>query len=391
MTPGALEIQEICDLVCSFLPASSSRSDLCASALISPVFTSSAQRHVFRRVALSTSFISGRSEASRRARNLRLILLESPHLIRYIRDINIDTDPDGDITMLLTAVRFTNLETFALYGITDLDNDTPHDISVLSLAASIIALPSIRVVRLCALKLDMASFHALFQQRTTALDVVSLSFMEISDLPPLANVFPSNTARLKPTTLQFFGYPVPPDPAWLLHPCCPLDFSSLEDFAMYCKTSPTVITLMREAQSSIHALRLNASEVTPAFTLDDLPALTSLDIFGGAGTGINSALDVLSTVPEASLLQSLTIRVNIHDTLDEECFRHLDTGISGLCAPLRVVHVMFSFLGIARGASISEKQMLLMRKARALMPRSDEKGYLRLSYGTAAADEVVDL
>ncbi|KAJ7660110.1 hypothetical protein DFH06DRAFT_390744 [Mycena polygramma] len=381
----ALEIQEICDLVCSFLPASRYCGDLYTSALISPIFTSSAQRHIFRRVALSTSFISGRSEAGRLARSLRSTLLESPHLIRYIRDLNIDADPDADITMLLTAVRFTHLETFALYGRTDSD-DSP-DISILSLTASIIALPSIRDIGLCALNLDMASFRALFQQHTTGLGVVSLAFIKISDLPPLADVPPNNTTRLKTTKLQFFGYPAPPDPAWLLHPCCPLDFSTLEDLAMYCETSPSHITVMREAQSSIRALRINASETTPAFTLGDLPALTTLDIFGG--TGIDSVLSILSSAPKASLLQSVTIRINIQGILDEGSVRHLDREISGLHAPLRAVNVIFFFVGIPKGASLSEKQTLLMRKARALMPRSDDKGYLRLSY--EVADGLVDL
>ncbi|KAJ6574309.1 hypothetical protein B0H19DRAFT_1124166 [Mycena capillaripes] len=49
--PPALEIQEICDYICDFLHESPA--DLRACSLVSPLFTSSAQHHLFHVIGVA--------------------------------------------------------------------------------------------------------------------------------------------------------------------------------------------------------------------------------------------------------------------------------------------------------------------------------------------------
>ncbi|KAJ7657168.1 hypothetical protein DFH06DRAFT_1131692 [Mycena polygramma] len=194
MPPQALQIQEICDFVCDFLPkatTSTYHADLSACALISPIFTSSAQRHIFRRIALFSSLPLNLARATR---SMRSVLQKSPHLIRFIRDLSIEADSDVMVP-LLAGLQFTHLETFSL--IAPIEN-TPSGylIPILRPAASIIALPSVQNIYLHFLTCDIASLCALFHQRTATLDAVSLRHVKITHLLPAATVPGSEGARL---------------------------------------------------------------------------------------------------------------------------------------------------------------------------------------------------
>ncbi|KAJ7635582.1 hypothetical protein DFH06DRAFT_1336602 [Mycena polygramma] len=79
-------------------------------------------------------------------------------------------------------------------------------------------------------------------------------------------------------------------------------------------------------------------------------------------------------LPALPLLQSRTIGMLVCDTLDEESFRRLDAVIVTVDAPLRSVNVEMHLI---RGVS---ELLSRMRGTRALMPRSNAKGYLSLTY-----------
>ncbi|KAJ6556043.1 hypothetical protein B0H19DRAFT_1151833 [Mycena capillaripes] len=82
----ALEVQEICDHICDFVD--DSRDQLGACSLISPFFTSAAQRHIFRQISITRPSTGG-SDVARLSRRLRAVLRESPHLLRFIRCLTV--------------------------------------------------------------------------------------------------------------------------------------------------------------------------------------------------------------------------------------------------------------------------------------------------------------
>lgn len=106
-TPPALEVQEICDYICNFLHQSPT--DLRASSLVSPMFTSSAQHHLFHVMDLTSG--GWYTSQSTRATRLCRILHNSPHLIRFIRRLSINFEQDG---LVLVQVHLTHVETIVL-------------------------------------------------------------------------------------------------------------------------------------------------------------------------------------------------------------------------------------------------------------------------------------
>ncbi|KAJ6514439.1 hypothetical protein C8R47DRAFT_1064188 [Mycena vitilis] len=360
MAPRALQIPEICDNICHFLVESGCPPDLCACALVSPTFTSSAQRRIFRGIILISAL---HPNVVRAARSLCSVLLESPHLIRFIRDLVIEVN--SNVVALLADVHLTHLETF---GLMDLMGVTPSDVSQ---GASFITLPSVRHVELDSIVCDITSLCALFQQRTAAFTSVSLCYVRITDLPPLATVPSSKGVRLSMKKLHIA---TDRDPGWLLHPLCPLDFSVLEHLQVQCPIAPGIIAVMSAARSSLHTLGINCGvDQVAAVSLPDLPDFPALTTLRIAGTPIFlvAALSSLSNTP---LLQYLTIGMRVSDTLDEDSFRRLDAVILAVDAPLRSVNLV---MHLSQGVSDLLPQM---RQTRALMPRTNANGYLSLTY-----------
>ncbi|KAJ7646247.1 hypothetical protein DFH06DRAFT_1476402 [Mycena polygramma] len=362
MAPHALQIQEICDNICHFLLESGCPADLCACALVSPTFTSSAQRQFFRGITLISVL---HSNVARAARSLCSVLLESPHLIRFIRDLSIEVNSDV-IASLPGGVQLTHLETF---GLTNLSMGGTR--SYVTQAASFITLPSVRHVELDSIICDTASLCALFQQRTAALTSISLFYVRITDLPPPATVPSSKGVRLSMNRLNIFAET---DPTWLLHPLCPLAFSALEHLRVNSRIAPGIIGVMSAARSSLHTLGIDCvADQVVAASLPDLPGFPALTTLRIVGTAI-FVVSVLSSVANTPLFQSLTIGMLVFDILDEESFRRLDAVIVTLDAPLHSVNVEMHLI---RGVS---ELLPRMRGTRALMPRANAKGYLSLSY-----------
>jgi hypothetical protein len=106
MTPLALQVQEICDYVCDFLH--DSRTDLYACSLISHIFISSAQHHIFCEIDLTGPEGETLGRARLGSRRLCTVLMESPHLIRFIRRLRIAFE--RDVLTHLARVQFTHVE-----------------------------------------------------------------------------------------------------------------------------------------------------------------------------------------------------------------------------------------------------------------------------------------
>ncbi|KAJ7856032.1 hypothetical protein B0H13DRAFT_1902818 [Mycena leptocephala] len=362
MTFPALEVQEICDYICDFLHESPA--DLRAISLVSLVFTSSAQHHLFHVMDL-TSGGWYTSQATRATRMCR-ILHNSPHLIRFIRRLSINFEQDGLVQ--LAQVHLTHVETIVLG--TSRTQCPPK--SALSLAAPLIAAPS-----------DLDSLCTLFHQRTSFFDQISLDNVDVVDRTP-AILIAEGSRTLQKIMVKGFEIQQSRDSGWLVHPLCPFDLSTLIDISIWCATSPGIITIMDSARSSLHSLRIDARKATSDFALAEFPALRSLDIFSGFG-GATHVANLLASVSVGSTaqlpLEHLTIRVTFLGTLDDESFLRLDAAIARLRAPqLRNVHLLVSKSGIPwRGVS-SARFVVMVRGLRALFPHSNARGCLALSY-----------
>ncbi|KAJ7318810.1 hypothetical protein DFH08DRAFT_891974 [Mycena albidolilacea] len=378
MTSSALQVQDICDYVCDFLYESTK--ELRACSLLSPVFTSSAQRHLFREIGL-TGAIGDPSNASHASSRLCSVLAESPHLIRFIRRLRINFEQD--ILVHLTQVPFTHVESIIMCAPMP-DSRFPHTVS--ALAAPLVALPSVWRLQLIAITFEnMESLRTLFHQRTTALELT----LELDD----ANVFgwasmpPISQERrsLQQTMVQVLtinGQRIG-DPGWLIHPLSPFSFSTLRESHIWCRTSPSILTLMRSAGPSLHTLRIDAREATPDFTLKDLRGLKILDLFAGFGNA-RPAAGLLASAGSAELrLEELRVRVSVLGTLDNNSLRHLDDSIAELHAPhLRRVNILVSRITLSWSGMDSVQFAAMMQEVRALFPRLNARGCLRITYLT---------
>ncbi|KAJ7816530.1 hypothetical protein B0H14DRAFT_3475309 [Mycena olivaceomarginata] len=360
MTSSALQVQDICDYVCDFLYESTT--ELRACSLLSPSFTSSAQRHLFREIGL-TGAIGDPSNASHASSRLCSVLAESPHLIHFIRRLRINFEQD--VLVHLTQVPFTHVESIIMCAPMP-DSRFPHTVS--ALAAPLVALPSVRRLQLIAITFEnMESLRTLFHQRTAALELT----LELDD----ANVFgwasmpPISQERrsLQQTMVQVLtinGQRIG-DPGWLIHPLSPFNFSTLRE------------------RPSLHTLRTDAREATPDFTLKDLLGLKILDLFAGFGNA-RPAAGLLASAGSAELrLEELRVRVSVLGTLDNNSLRRLDDSIAELHAPhLRRVNILVSRITLSWSGIDSVQFAAMMQEVRALFPRLNARGCLRITYLT---------
>ncbi|KAJ6550127.1 hypothetical protein B0H19DRAFT_186435 [Mycena capillaripes] len=310
-----------------------------------------------------------RSDAANLSRRLRKILLESPHLIRFIRCLRVSFEPT--VLVHLTELQLTHVDTIILCP------STAGRISAGAslLAAPMIALPSIRGVRLLSITFDdITSLCTLFHQRTSPLDSVSMDYIRVYDSPATSALHVGeHSGTRRHLTVNSFEIDQGLSPEfldWVGHPYCPLDFAGIEELHVGHQTSAGIINVMRAAQSSLHTLRIEASNTTPGFRLSDLRALKRLDIsatFGKAG----AIVALLASADTDMHLEQLSVRVYFFGTLDEESLCRLDDAIARLRAPLRAVHVTVRLIG--------KEVALHMQDLRALFPRLDGRGYLEIS------------
>ncbi|KAF7352098.1 hypothetical protein MVEN_01172600 [Mycena venus] len=373
----ALEVQEICDYICDFLHESPA--DLRACSLTWPLFTSSAQYHLFHTIDLATTTPGQTLDPTTRTIRLCAILAESPYLIRFIRHLNVSLKQD--VLAPLAQVHLTHVEAIVLVGDDGYLSNPP-----ISLAARLIEIFSVRRLRLVSMtfqKID--GLCTLFRhQRTTPFHQIVLDNVHVFDLAstgPIAEGVGS-PQHVGMKVFEIFEDRMR-DPSWLVHPLCPFDFSALSKSSIWCGTPPGIITLMRSARSSLHTLRIDAREVTKEFRIADFDALRRLDIFCGLG-GATPALNLLASTGSAHLpLEYLTTRIAVLSTLDNESIRRLDATIAGLNAPhLRGVHFLVSKAGVSWSGLSTAEFVGMMEGMPTLFPQLTARGCLSLSYIT---------
>lgn len=116
--------------------------------------------------------------------------------------------------MQLATVPFTHTERLLFGGL----GGVLYSGNIISLAGGLLALPSIRWVKLMSITLDMEDLRTLFGQCTSTLDLPALDLVALSTLPlHLGTQFPTqHCIALK--SFEIRGQQYSEDPAWFLHP-----------------------------------------------------------------------------------------------------------------------------------------------------------------------------
>ncbi|KAJ6572468.1 hypothetical protein DFH09DRAFT_1312757 [Mycena vulgaris] len=206
---SVLQVQRICDYIIDFLHESPT--DLKSCALVSQTFTSPAQHHLSREINLETAWDS----------------LDTPTPCGLVRHLGISFDVA--ILAEIANIQFTHVDTLLLYGEMD-----PHQLArIISPVANLIGLPTLRMLKLWRITLNMDNLQAMFGNRAgsppalISLDDVTLHSLR-SPRAPLAD---PRVPRVALTGMELSAlsplHPIRQDLGWLLHPLFPFDVSRL--------------------------------------------------------------------------------------------------------------------------------------------------------------------
>ncbi|KAJ7116243.1 hypothetical protein C8R43DRAFT_1137921 [Mycena crocata] len=303
-TLGFPKIQELCDHVVDFL---ASTTDLKSCALVSPAFTASAQRHLFREVSMSFANTDGFPvyRQSTACHRFCALMQESPHLLPLVRRLRADFT-EGMLTMLNT-VKFPNLREILLEHN---GNRLEPDPASISAAAVLISLPSLRRLALSTLDFrDLDDCRRLFALCTPRLDSVYLLSVTITSYPQKQpSRYPMNRVAVKRMKLERFGM------EWLLDPCSPLDLSALSEFDGSDLDEPENITgILEGAPMTLTQLKVGAAQkpdILNAFDFTRLPFLSQLSISTSSLWWVLSSTELLlQSLPASNRIRVLTFEV----------------------------------------------------------------------------------
>jgi hypothetical protein len=258
MANAALKVQELCDHIANFLAGS--KWDLRACALVSPTFTSSAQRRLFHDIIFNRGTLDiddiailGRYDEARACARLCSVLKTSPHLIPFIRRMRISLE--SAVLNPLSELEFPNLYDIVFHR----RRGGPASEEIIVLAAQLIGAPSVRRVGLVApIFNSIHDMGRLFQQHTPALDSIFLHHVAFNKTimeNESAVAIPPSRVRVK--TLHWWLH-YHAEPATIFDPAFPLDLSALVELDFGARLTPAVQKLLDSARFSIGRLTLDA-------------------------------------------------------------------------------------------------------------------------------------
>ncbi|KAJ7758534.1 hypothetical protein DFH07DRAFT_958395 [Mycena maculata] len=372
----ALHIEDICSSIVDFLCDSSA--DLKSCAILSRAFTLPAQRYIFREINLHAPVSDTLISACSR---LCAVLAASPHLIPLIREMRIRLE--REILTRLAGITFSRVENLFFCAA----EDTLHSEDITSLAASLLAGPSVRRLKLMSITFeDMASLRVLFGRRMT-LDLLQLDNISVHRPPsPPGKDGDTSQRCITLNALEIRADPNFPEPTWILHPLCPLDFSVLTRIAVFQRTSETIRQLIYLARDSLHTLTIDGRLMTTDFRLADIPELQTVRIHGA----FNSAqlpTAILSSAGANNIITDIYVTIHMVGTLDDTSLLHLDATLATHPMPaLRAVDILISRISFPWGADDETAQFLSqMAHLGSSFPNLDARGCLRLSSIDGAA------
>ncbi|KAJ6566763.1 hypothetical protein B0H19DRAFT_1257950 [Mycena capillaripes] len=336
---NALKVQELCDQIASFLQES--KWDLRACALVSPTFTSSAQRHLFHDIIFNRGSpdiddiaILGRYDEAGACRRLCVVLKASPHLIHFIRRMRVSLELG--VLKPLAEFEFPHLHDLVFHR----RRGGPANEETVLLASKLIGAPSVRRVGLlCPIFNSMHDMGRLFEKHTPALDSIYLH--QIAFTPTIMEAAPAETkpmpsARVRVKTLRW-GFHYQYENVQMLDPLFPLDLSALVELDFGTQLSPAVQKLVERTRLTIARLTVDAQSVAnsdyndnsqPMF-LAHLPALSHLTLVS-TGHQLEDAETLLAGLPPQNRLRSLTVQIKKMRQLTEVQVRPLGAACANL-------------------------------------------------------------
>ncbi|KAJ7490945.1 hypothetical protein FB451DRAFT_1361655 [Mycena latifolia] len=267
--------------------------DLRSCASVSRALRPRAQTHLFRDINLAKPryhpFSSDHFDDGAACRRLVLILAASPHLARYIRRIHIPFR--RDFLIYVCGMRLSRLYDVGFSDCPKTHFSYPDDPSfaTLDLAHGLIALPSIRTVRIEVQKWPFKDpgpgftfrlMNRLFQDSTQHIENLTVNFLGLEKLatPELAVGPCASRARIKSLTLMLS----PQMGDYLLRPECPFNLARLEDVQIFrsANRNPAVKKALEYGRFTVKRLECNAEDLAGGLKLERFPFLTHLQITG---------------------------------------------------------------------------------------------------------------
>ncbi|KAJ7860894.1 hypothetical protein B0H13DRAFT_2355347 [Mycena leptocephala] len=263
-----LKIQELCDYIADFLHGSFT--DLKSCALVSPSFTTAAQRHIFHDIIFEPKCLDIAHYRVVEILFYHTRLSASGPFVRRLR-ASIQTD-------VLNQFRDMHLPNLAEFFLNKNMNDRVMLPAILA-AAEIIALPSIRRVGLLEVIVDNdRDFGLLFEKATPQLQNLRLSDAGVEYCRPTmpTDAVPRNIARKSLTTLHVRGMMMPWPSHRILCPSFPFEISALQDVDCTGLDEPSAAALLDHVRPTLRRLAIDAPSTDLRIQLARFPRLTRL-------------------------------------------------------------------------------------------------------------------
>jgi hypothetical protein len=255
-----LKIQELCDYIADFLHGSFT--DLKSCALVSPSFTTAAQRHIFHDIIFEPHCLDIAHyrvvvdfDEACVCRRFCSTIRASPHLAPFVRRLRASIQTD-----VLNQFRDMHLPNLAEFFLNKNMNDLVMLPAILA-AAEIIALPSIRRVGLLEVIVDNdRDFGLLFEKATPQLQNLRLSDAGVEYCQPTmpTDAVPRNIARKSLTTLHVRGMMIPGPSRHILCPSFPFEISALQDVDCTGLDEPSAAALLDHVRPTLRRLAIDA-------------------------------------------------------------------------------------------------------------------------------------
>ncbi|KAJ7495531.1 hypothetical protein FB451DRAFT_1550903 [Mycena latifolia] len=271
-----------------FLPESSP--DLPACALVSRAWTGAAQRRLFETLSFSLK------DQEYRWDEMQDMFRSSPHLIPYVRRIDINADRLSIETLSAVCnIAFTHLAHVSIFHI-----------SVLSLPMALafqrlLSLPTLRYVSVNSIFTDPVMFFKMWDGCSAGIRHLELSRSPPDYIPTEFYHPPDSPISLE--SLRTTGESA----AWLTHAACPFDLSRMKLLSISNHTEIGWEALASaNAQQTIEAFDFVALAPHP-FNLSSLPRLNFLRVSVPYPAQLPVVIRTLSTIPPANRIRKIVL------------------------------------------------------------------------------------
>ncbi|KAJ7442041.1 hypothetical protein FB451DRAFT_1298156 [Mycena latifolia] len=302
--PSPLRIKELIEQCIEFL--CDSPADLKACALVSRSWTSAAQGHLFKEIA-----IRGLFSAVSWPRG-------SPYLIRHIRCLQLNTQglPQESFSAICN-LPFTHLRQVTIYHTS---STNPFGLAIQQL----LSLPSLTRVKLVAHFITPSRFLQIWERVSPSIRHLKLYCYRHPSSPRTPRPIPDS--RSAPVALESLELPsLEYINDWLLHDLCPLDVSRLRFLSIASSHEP----LLRSAKfaAAFRTLEVLDLSLGKSDAMVDISTLPNLSVLRLCAMHAPMLLNTVSTIPASSRIRHIFIW---RSSLDRQWCDALDSKIISL-------------------------------------------------------------